>query len=93
MLLPRPAWGKRQIMAEARTLGTADISRLPARTAAPRLLPPRSAATRSTPARLARLERRLDVDEVAETLLAEARLRPASPGRAEDAGFPGPAAP
>lgn len=85
VLRPLLAWDKDEIMAEARRLGTADVSRLPDEDCCTLLLP-RSVATRTTPGQLARLEQRLDLDDVVDTLLAKACFLPVCAGGEEDAG-------
>ncbi len=88
LLRPLLAWDKDEIMAEADRLGTAEISRLPDEDCCTLLLP-RSVATRTTPGQLARIERRLDVDDMVDTLLTKARLLPVSVDRpSPDAGSP-----
>lgn len=77
LLRPLLAWSKDEIMAEARRLGTADISRLPDEDCCTLLLP-RSVATRTTPGQLLKIEQRLDLDDLVDTLLAKARMLPVS---------------
>lgn len=77
LLRPLLAWAKEEIMAEASRLGTADISRLPDEDCCTLLLP-RSVATGTTPGQLTRIEQRLDLDDMVDTLLAGARLLPVS---------------
>ncbi|MBC9727613.1 tRNA uracil 4-sulfurtransferase ThiI [Streptomyces sp. TRM68367] len=78
LLRPLLAWDKEEIMAEARRLGTAEISRLPDEDCCT-LLAPRRVATRTTPGSLARLEQRLDVEATVENLLTKARLLHVAP--------------
>ncbi|NGO13826.1 tRNA 4-thiouridine(8) synthase ThiI [Streptomyces sp. HC44] len=76
VLRPLLAWDKEEILTEAARLGTAEISRLPDEDCCALLVPP-SVATRSTPGQLARLESRLDVNELVGELVEKARpLRP-----------------
>jgi thiamine biosynthesis protein ThiI len=84
VLRPLLAWGKEEIMAEAGRLGTAEISRLPDEDCCSLLLP-RSVATRTTPAQLDGFERRLDLDDTVEALLAKAQCLPVCAGAGEDA--------
>lgn len=87
LLRPLLAFDKEEVMAEADRLGTAEISRLPDEDCCG-LLAPRRVATRSTPGGLARLERRLDVEDMVERLLARARPLRVSAGEEEQPGTP-----
>ncbi|MGK5501226.1 tRNA uracil 4-sulfurtransferase ThiI, partial [Streptomyces sp. URMC 125] len=78
VLRPLLGWDKTEIMAEAERIGTAAVSRLSDEDCCSLLLPPR-VATGSTPGRLARVERRIDVDQTVEELLERAQVM--YPGR------------
>ncbi|EHR51867.1 thiazole biosynthesis/tRNA modification protein ThiI [Saccharomonospora marina XMU15] len=73
LLRPLLAWDKDEIIAEARRIGTADISKLPDEDCCSLLAPPR-VATRSTAEQLAGVERRLDLDELVPKLLADVQV-------------------
>lgn len=73
LLRPLLAWDKDEIIAQARLIGTADISKLPDEDCCSLLAPPR-VATRSTTAELAGVERRLDLDELVPKLLADVQV-------------------
>ncbi len=71
----RPLLGreKQEIIDEARSIGTADVSVLPDEDCCG-LLAPRRVTTRAELPHLRVLERRLDLDEVIEALLDSARV-------------------
>lgn len=71
VLRPLLGWDKEEIIAEARRLGTAEISELADEDCCT-LLAPRRPATRSTPQALARIERRVGAEDLVENVLAEA---------------------
>ncbi|WP_019810064.1 tRNA uracil 4-sulfurtransferase ThiI [Saccharomonospora halophila] len=73
LLRPLVAWDKDEIIAEARRIGTAEISTLPDEDCCSLLAPPR-VATRTTPAQFASVERRLDIDELVPKLLADVQV-------------------
>jgi thiamine biosynthesis protein ThiI len=72
ILRPLLGWDKTEIMAEARRLGTLSISELPDQDCCT-LLTPRRAETRAKIEDLRRIEGRLDADELAEQLAANAQ--------------------
>jgi tRNA uracil 4-sulfurtransferase len=72
VLRPLVARDKDEIIAEAEAIGTAAISVLPDEDCCQLLAPP-VAATTSTPADLVRIEKRLDLDQVIDGLLTQAR--------------------
>lgn len=78
ILRPLIGWDKTEIMREARGLGTLEISELPDEDCCT-LLTPRFAATRAGLSGLRELERRVDVDEMVDQLVAQAR--PYEPGK------------
>lgn len=71
LLRPLLGWEKQEIIDEARRLGTADISVLPDEDCCS-LLAPRQVSTRARVTDLHRVERRLELDELVEELLAGA---------------------
>ncbi|MFI9628988.1 tRNA uracil 4-sulfurtransferase ThiI [Streptomyces sp. NPDC052042] len=76
VLRPLIGWDKQEIIDEARSIGTAEISVLPDEDCCSLLAPPR-VSTRARLPELRTVERRLDLDEVVEALLGAARvLRP-----------------
>ncbi|MEV1011853.1 tRNA uracil 4-sulfurtransferase ThiI [Streptomyces sp. NPDC049881] len=76
VLRPLIGWEKQEIIDEARFLGTAGISVLPDEDCCSLLAPPR-VSTRARLPELRSVEKRLDLDEVVETLLDSAQvLRP-----------------
>nr|WP_247614197.1 tRNA uracil 4-sulfurtransferase ThiI [Streptomyces sp. RG38] len=81
LLRPLIGWEKQEIIDEARTLGTADISVLPDEDCCTLLAPPR-VSTRAGLPQLRSVERRLDLDEVVEALLAGAQVM--HPGEDEE---------
>lgn len=85
LLRPLLAMDKEEIMAEADRIGTSAISRLPDEDCCSLLMPP-SVATRTDHTRLARIEGRLDMDEVVDELLAQAQVL--KPGRTEGSAAP-----
>jgi thiamine biosynthesis protein ThiI len=72
ILRPLIGWDKSEIMAEARRLGTLEISELPDQDCCT-LLTPRRAETRAKIEDLRKIEGRLDADELAEELAATAQ--------------------
>jgi thiamine biosynthesis protein ThiI len=72
ILRPLVGWDKTEIMAEARRLGTLSISELPDEDCCT-LLTPRRAETRAKIEDLRKIEDRLDADELAERLAANAQ--------------------
>ncbi|WP_338486098.1 tRNA uracil 4-sulfurtransferase ThiI [Streptomyces sp. SCSIO 75703] len=93
LLRPLLAWDKQEIIDEARTIGTAGISVLPDEDCCGLLAPPR-VSTRAGLPQLHSVERRLDLDDVVETLLASARLmHPGDGTTAADAAGPAQDAP
>jgi thiamine biosynthesis protein ThiI len=72
ILRPLVGWDKTEIMAEARRLGTLAISELPDQDCCT-LLTPRRAETRAKIEDLRKIEGRLDADELAEQLAANAQ--------------------
>ena len=72
ILRPLVGWDKTEIMAEARRLGTLEISELPDQDCCT-LLTPRRAETRAKIEDLRKIEGRLDADELAEQLAATAQ--------------------
>jgi thiamine biosynthesis protein ThiI len=83
LLRPLLGYDKAEIVAEARRIGTAEVSALPDEDCCT-LFAPRVAETRARMGELARVERRVDVDPLVELLVAGARSYDfgASPGRA-----------
>ncbi|GAA2658268.1 hypothetical protein GCM10009864_26160 [Streptomyces lunalinharesii] len=81
ILRPLIGWEKQEIIDEARSIGTADVSVLPDEDCCRLLAPPR-ASTRAELPRLRAVEKRLDLDEVTEALLGNVQVM--LPG--EDAG-------
>jgi thiamine biosynthesis protein ThiI len=73
LLRPLLGWDKSEIVAEAEELGTMAVSILPAEDCCTLFASP-VAETRVHPAKLAKLEGRLDLDEVVEQLVASAEL-------------------
>ena len=73
LLRPLVAWDKDEIIAEARRIGTAEISKLPDEDCCSLLSPPR-VATRTTPTQLESVERRMDLDELVPKLLADVQV-------------------
>jgi thiamine biosynthesis protein ThiI len=73
VLRPLVAWDKSEIVREAQDLGTYEIANLPAEDCCTLFASP-LAETRAAPAELARLEARLDLDEVVAELLDTAEL-------------------
>ena len=76
MTVLRPLIGmdKTEVIAEAKQIGTYDISILPQQDCCS-FLEPKRPATRSTPEQLERAESRLDVEKLVEEALAQAELR------------------
>ncbi|MYT27647.1 tRNA uracil 4-sulfurtransferase ThiI [Streptomyces sp. MspMP-M5] len=70
---PLVGWEKQEIIDEARTIGTADVSVLPDEDCCRLLAPPR-VSTRAALPHLHAVERRLDLDEVIAELLAGAQI-------------------
>ncbi|MFD9882804.1 tRNA uracil 4-sulfurtransferase ThiI [Streptomyces alboflavus] len=68
VLRPLLGWDKQEIIDEAHTIGTADVSVLPDEDCCQLLAPPR-VSTRANLPRLRAVEKRIDVDDVIETLL------------------------
>jgi thiamine biosynthesis protein ThiI len=73
VLRPLVAWDKSEIVREAQDLGTYEIANLPAEDCCTLFASP-LAETRAAPSELARLEARLDLDEVVAELLDTAEL-------------------
>ncbi|WP_298183319.1 tRNA uracil 4-sulfurtransferase ThiI [Saccharomonospora sp.] len=73
LLRPLVAWDKDEIIAEARRIGTAEISKLPDEDCCSLLSPPR-VATRTTPTQLEGVERRMELDELVPKLLADVQV-------------------
>ncbi|WP_374727440.1 tRNA uracil 4-sulfurtransferase ThiI [Haloactinomyces albus] len=73
LLRPLLAFDKDEIMSEARQIGTSEISTLPDEDCCKLIMPPR-VATHSRPEQLTRLEKRLDLDELVEKLLANVQV-------------------
>ncbi|MFE6773087.1 tRNA uracil 4-sulfurtransferase ThiI [Streptomyces fimicarius] len=73
VLRPLLAWEKQEIIDEARSIGTADVSVLPDEDCCSLLAPPRVTTRAGLPG-LRLVERRLDLDEVVEALLDAARV-------------------
>ncbi|RDI62870.1 tRNA uracil 4-sulfurtransferase ThiI [Nocardia pseudobrasiliensis] len=71
VLRPLIGWDKQEIIAEARRIGTFDISALPDEDCC-RLFVPPEVSTRATPAELARVEFRADIDTLVEDALSQA---------------------
>ncbi|NLU73351.1 tRNA 4-thiouridine(8) synthase ThiI [Streptomyces sp. HNM0575] len=68
VLRPLLGWDKQEIIDEARSIGTAGISVLPDEDCC-KLLAPRRVTTGARPAELARIEKRIDMDDLVEELL------------------------
>ncbi|MFB7471369.1 tRNA uracil 4-sulfurtransferase ThiI [Kitasatospora sp. NPDC056184] len=81
VLRPLVGWDKQEIIDQARALGTAAISVLPDEDCCSLLAPPR-VSTGAPIGRLKAVERRLDLDEVVEALLANVQVM--RPGQEED---------
>ncbi|MCF2130940.1 tRNA 4-thiouridine(8) synthase ThiI [Strepomyces sp. STD 3.1] len=81
VLRPLIGWDKQEIIDEAASIGTAEISVLPDEDCCSLLAPPR-VSTRAGLPQLRSVEKRLDLDEVVEALVASAQVhRPAfAPG-------------
>lgn len=79
LLRPLVAFDKEEIIAEARRIGTAEISKLPDEDCCSLLAPPR-VATRTTPSQLVNVERRMELDELVPKLLADIQVH--APGAA-----------
>ncbi|WP_344533852.1 tRNA uracil 4-sulfurtransferase ThiI [Streptomyces albiaxialis] len=76
VLRPLLGWEKQEIIDEARSLGTAEISVLPDEDCCQLLAPPR-VTTRAPMRELRTVERRLEIDEIVEELLSTVQiLRP-----------------
>jgi thiamine biosynthesis protein ThiI len=73
LLRPLVAWDKAEIVREAEQIGTFELANLPAEDCCQLFSSP-LAETRAAPDRLDLLERRLDVEEAVEALLASAEL-------------------
>ncbi|WP_079127411.1 tRNA uracil 4-sulfurtransferase ThiI [Streptomyces sp. TP-A0874] len=87
VLRPLIGWEKQEIIDEARAIGTAEISVLPDEDCC-QLLAPERASTRAYVSHMERFEKRLDMDEIVEGLLAKVQcLRPGD-DRPEDAPPP-----
>jgi thiamine biosynthesis protein ThiI len=69
LLRPLLSWDKDEIVAEARRIGTGEISALPDEDCCKLIMPPR-VATRTTPEQLSRVEGRAGLDELVDKLLA-----------------------
>ena len=87
ILRPLIGWDKAEIVREAEELGTLEISNLPAEDCCT-LFAHRLAETRVHPAKLARLEGRLEVDEIVEGLVVAAELVRPRAERAQRRRFP-----
>ncbi|MBQ0827113.1 tRNA uracil 4-sulfurtransferase ThiI [Streptomyces tagetis] len=85
LLRPLIGWEKQEIIDEARTLGTADISVLPDEDCCTLLAPPR-VSTRAGLPPLHAVERRLDLEELVGTLLAGAQVMRPGDGAVVPAG-------
>ncbi|UNZ21510.1 tRNA uracil 4-sulfurtransferase ThiI [Streptomyces sp. 891-h] len=84
LLRPLLGWEKQEIIDEARALGTADVSALPDEDCCS-LLAPRQVSTRARVPDLERVERRLEVDELVDELLAGAwSLEPGAEAETDD---------
>ena len=73
VLRPLVAWDKSEIVREAQDIGTYEIANLPAEDCCTLFASP-LAETRAAPAELAKIERRLDLDEVVAALLETAEI-------------------
>ncbi|WP_197321580.1 tRNA uracil 4-sulfurtransferase ThiI [Saccharomonospora sp. NB11] len=73
LLRPLVAFDKEEIIAEARRIGTAEISKLPDEDCCSLLAPPR-VATKTTPAQFVNVERRMELDELVPKLLADIQV-------------------
>jgi thiamine biosynthesis protein ThiI len=83
VLRPLLALDKAEIIEEARTLGTLEISNLPDEDCC-QLFASKLAETRADPGQLRRLEELVDAGELIERLVADVRaVRPGDPGRSE----------
>jgi thiamine biosynthesis protein ThiI len=80
VLRPLVAWDKAEIVAEAKEIGTYEVSALPAEDCCT-LFASRLAETRAAPDKISLLESRLDVAETVEELLARAELVRPRPDR------------
>ncbi|WP_051095073.1 tRNA uracil 4-sulfurtransferase ThiI [Streptomyces sp. LaPpAH-108] len=88
VLRPLIGWVKQEIIDEARTIGTADISVLPDEDCCTLLAPPR-VTTRARLPQVRAVERRLELDELIESLLAGAQvLRPGEEAQTPEAEVP-----
>ncbi|TSB31752.1 tRNA uracil 4-sulfurtransferase ThiI [Streptomyces benahoarensis] len=86
VLRPLVGWEKQEIIDEARAIGTAEVSVLPDEDCCSLLAPPQ-VSTRARLPQLRSVERRLEMDEVIEALLASAQvLRPGEDGAAPAPG-------
>ncbi|WP_113697540.1 tRNA uracil 4-sulfurtransferase ThiI [Amycolatopsis albispora] len=86
LLRPLLGWDKEEIVAEARRIGTGEISALPDEDCCSLLAPPR-VATRTTPDRLAAIDRRAGLDDLADQLVAAVQvLQPGEPGKSSGDG-------
>jgi thiamine biosynthesis protein ThiI len=82
LLRPLLGWEKQEIIDEARSLGTAEVSVLPDEDCCS-LLAPRQVSTRARVPDLHKVERRLELDELVEELLAGAwSMEPGTDGTA-----------
>ena len=77
MLRPLVAWDKSEIVREAQDLGTYEIANLPAEDCCTLFASP-LAETRAAPEQLARIEARLDLDDVVAELVEARRSRPSA---------------
>ncbi|GAA4888277.1 tRNA uracil 4-sulfurtransferase ThiI [Saccharopolyspora cebuensis] len=73
LLRPLLAWDKDEIMAEARRIGTYEVSELPDEDCCSLILPP-SVATRTTDAQLSKVEERAGFDDMVEQVLSGVQL-------------------
>jgi thiamine biosynthesis protein ThiI len=73
VLRPLVAWDKAEIVAEAKDIGTYEVSALPAEDCCTLFASP-LAETRAAPDKISLLEAKLDVAETVEELLASAEL-------------------
>ncbi|MBO8186323.1 tRNA 4-thiouridine(8) synthase ThiI [Streptomyces sp. DW4-2] len=88
LLRPVLGWEKQEIIDEARALGTADVSALPDEDCCS-LLAPRQVSTRARVPDLERVERRLELDELVDELLAGAwSLEPGAEAETGDIDAP-----
>ncbi|MCM6778070.1 tRNA 4-thiouridine(8) synthase ThiI [Nocardia sp. CDC159] len=79
VLRPLIGWDKQEIIAEARRIGTCDISTLPDEDCC-RLFTPPEVSTRATPAELVEVEARADVDALVAESLAQSYSIVVAPG-------------